>query len=212
MSDFRSFFVTGIRRFYAENADAIIGQTDATYARVYPDVAFSRKSQNPIDRRLDFSAYFLALIIALDVRGESFDRIREVCLEIKMEYLKPKNPFKAKHKKTVPRLIRTWIGQWLIRKFDKRISVNSNHEGFVANIITDKEKTYGLGYGVDILECGICKLFRKHRYQQYASILCEVDEQTSALAGLKLIRSGTIATGHEKCDFRFQLKKGSVTS
>ncbi|WP_373549566.1 L-2-amino-thiazoline-4-carboxylic acid hydrolase [Haliscomenobacter sp.] len=77
-------------------------------------------------------------------------------------------------------------------------------DGFLANIITDKAETYGFGYGVDILECGICKLFKKHNYQRYASILCEVDEITSKLAGLQLIRSGTIANGAKKCDFRYK--------
>ncbi|MDB5014511.1 MAG: hypothetical protein JWQ25_2713, partial [Daejeonella sp.] len=51
---------------------------------------------------------------------------------------------------------------------------------------------------------GICKLFNKHNYQKYSAILCEVDEITSALAGLELIRKGTIARGATKCDFRFK--------
>ena len=74
----------------------------------------------------------------------------------------------------------------------------------MASIIRGKDETYGLGYGIDIVECGICKLFQKHNYQQYASILCEVDEITSSLAGLQLIRTGTIASGASKCDFRFK--------
>jgi hypothetical protein len=49
-----------------------------------------------------------------------------------------------------------------------------------------------LGYGVDILECGICKLFKKHGYEQYASILCEVDRVTSGLADWNH-QNGTIA-------------------
>ncbi|MBL7784508.1 MAG: L-2-amino-thiazoline-4-carboxylic acid hydrolase, partial [Chitinophagales bacterium] len=44
----------------------------------------------------------------------------------------------------------------------------------------------------------MCKLFQKHDYSKYASILCEVDEITSGLAGLQLIRTGTIANGAKK--------------
>ncbi|MFI5156145.1 MAG: L-2-amino-thiazoline-4-carboxylic acid hydrolase [Chitinophagales bacterium] len=40
--------------------------------------------------------------------------------------------------------------------------------------------------------------------KKYASILCEVDKVTSGLAGLDLIRTGTIALGAKKCDFRFK--------
>ena len=98
----------------------------------------------------------------------------------------------------------TRISKIFINALNRKVNHNSNPDGFVANIITDKKETFGLGYGVDILECGICKLFKKHDYQKYASILCEVDEITSALAGLKLIRTGTIANGAKKCDFRFK--------
>ena len=55
----------------------------------------------------------------------------------------------------------------------------------------------------DILECGICKIFARHGFSKYAFLLCEVDYITSALAGLQLVRMGTIANGAEKCDFRF---------
>ena len=93
----------------------------------------------------------------------------------------------------------------LIKILQRKVSKNKSKEGFVANIITNKEETYGIGYGVDILECGICKLFQKHNYYKYASILCEVDEVTTRLAGLEMIRTGTIATGAKKCDFRYKL-------
>jgi hypothetical protein len=90
----------------------------------------------------------------------------------------------------------TWAGQVLVRSFQKKVSINNNTDGFIANIITDKKETYGFGYGIDILECGICKLFSKHNYEKYSSILCEVDEVTSGLAGLKLIRMVQSQTEH----------------
>jgi len=102
------------------------------------------------------------------------------------------------------KLANTWLATVFLKKFNKRVSKNSNPGGFIANIITDKQETLGLGYGVDIIECGICKLFKKHNYQKYSSILCEVDAITAELAGLKLIRNGTIALGAKKCDFRWK--------
>ena len=87
---------------------------------------------------------------------------------------------------------------------NKRVSINKNKNGFKANIITDKQETFGFGYGVDIIECGVCKLFNKHNFGKYTPILCEVDKLTSNIAGLTLIRKGTIANGAEKCDFRFK--------
>jgi hypothetical protein len=121
-----------------------------------------------------------------------------------VEYVRPKNKIQLFLKRLPAKLTNTWLTTIFLKLFDKQISKKAHPEGFRAKIITDKKETFGLGYGFDILECGICKLFKKHNYEQYAAILCEVDEITSHLAGLKLIRTGTIALGARKCDFRFK--------
>ena len=204
MDDYRKYFIKSLKDNYPKEFDTVIANTDKHYKNISTDTIFAKISTNPLDKRLDFSSYFLALIKTLDGQGETFDTIRKICLEIVTEYIKPKNKVQEFFKRLLPKLTNTWFGQTIIKSFHKRISVNSNADGFKANIITDKDETYGLGYGIDILECGICKLFKKHNYQKYATILCEVDAITSGLAGLKLIRTGTIANGAEKCDFRFK--------
>lgn len=184
----------------------ILSATEANYAAIAPEIAFARTSPNPIDKRLDFCAYFLALIQVLDARHESYDNIRRICLEIVSDYVRPKNRMQRMLKRIPPMLIGSWLARFLLTQLNKRL-IHPNERGFVARIITDPDETFGLGYGVDILECGICKLFNNHNYSRYASILCDVDEITSGLAGLKLVRSGTIAGGAEKCDFRFKRQK-----
>ena len=207
MNHYKKYFVKAIKATYPNNCNEIILQVDNHYKHIAQDTTFASTSENPIDRRLDFSAYFFALIKTLDKQGETFVNTRKICLQVVIEYVQPKNKIQAYIKRLLPKLINTCFGQVLIRSFNKKTSVNANADGFIANIITGKEETLGFGYGIDILECGICKLFKKHQYQKYASILCEVDEITSGLAGLKLIRTGTIANGAKKCDFRF-MKEG----
>jgi hypothetical protein len=206
MANYRKHFVAGIKKNFPGIQDAIIDKTNAHYKIISADTVFAASSKNPIDKRLDFCAYFLALIKTLNEQGESFETTRKICLEIVTEYVKPKNKFQQLLKKLPAKLVNTWLAIYFLKKFNKRVSTNSNPDGFIANIITDKKETLGLGYGVDILECGICKLFNKHNYQKYASILCEVDAMTSDLAGLKLVRNGTIALGAKKCDFRWERK------
>ncbi|MEA5405466.1 L-2-amino-thiazoline-4-carboxylic acid hydrolase [Arcicella sp. DC2W] len=206
MDNYRKYFTQSIKANYPKESDKILADTDNYYSIISIDTKFATTSSNPIDKRLAFSAYFLAFIKTLDEKGESFENIRSICLEIVTEYVTPKNKFQAYFKRLLPKLISTWFGQIFIKSFHQKVSVNSNPDGFLANIITDKQETFGFGYGIDILECGICKLFKKHNYQKYASILCEVDKVTSGLAGLELIRTGTIANGATKCDFRFKIK------
>ena len=206
MPGYRKYFIAGIRKNYPHSSEKIIARTDDHYKIISPDTSFAASSGNPIDKRLDFCTYFLSLIKTLDEQDESYETIRKICLEIVIEYVKPKNKFHLLLKQIPAKLINTSLATVLLKKFHKRVSKNSNPDGFIANIITNKEETFGLGYGVDILECGICKLFNKHGYQKYSSILCEVDAVTSGFAGLELIRSGTIALGAKKCDFRWKKK------
>jgi len=206
VANYRKYFVAGIKKNFAGHSDTIITKADVHFKIISADTSFAARSENPIDKRLDFSAYFLALIKTLDEQGEKFETTRKICLEIVTEYVKPKNKLQQFLKKLPVKLINTRLATFFFKAFNKRVSKNSNPDGFIANIITDKKETLGLGYGVDILECGICKLFKKHNYQKYSSILCEVDHITSDLAGLKLIRNGTIALGAKKCDFRWERK------
>lgn len=201
---YRSYFVKALRKHLPVNGEIVVDQVDDEYRRLKPQVAFAQYSVNPIDRRLDFTAYFLAAIIVMDRNGRSFDEIRSVCLEIVLGYVQPRSSFQTWLKRLAPKLVgKPWIKPFLLT-FGRRVNVHGHPDGFKALLITDTSETYGLGYGIDIQECGICKLFNRNNAAKYASILCEVDEVTSRLAGLELIRSGTIANGAEKCDFRWK--------
>ncbi|RYU97494.1 L-2-amino-thiazoline-4-carboxylic acid hydrolase [Emticicia agri] len=202
---YKRYFRKALDSFYPKYAKELADDIDAQYKELKEDVSFAKTSANPMDRRLDLSAYFLALIIVLDKAGESFEKIREVALFTITEYLRPKTQWQAVLKKLPVKLVRTTFGRYMIKAFAKKVGQRGNPEGFVAHIITDKKQTNGLGYGVDIIECGICKLFKKHNYQKYVSILCEVDKYTTSLAGLSMIRTDTIANGASKCDFRYQI-------
>ncbi len=204
---YKKYFIKAIAINFPDRASGIITIVDNHFIEISEDIRFAATSENPIDKRLDFSAYFLALIKTLDAQGEPFETIRRVCLEVVTEYVRPRNKIQLLLKQLPAKLTNTWLASVFIKSFNKKISKNSNPSGFVANIITDKKETFGLGYGIDIIECGICKLFEKHSYQKFSSILCEVDELTSGFAGLQLVRTGTIALGARKCDFRFKKSK-----
>jgi hypothetical protein len=182
----------------------IMEEMNSVYTSFTRDIKTIRYSGNPLDRRLAIAAYFLSLIIILEKKGEPYDRIRAVCLEIVLEYIRPKNRFQRLLKSLPPRLVQSGITRIFLRYMDRKIKSRGHPDGFKARVVTDKELTFGLGFGIDILECGICKLFARLKKQKYVPILCEVDHYTSELAGLELIRTGTIAGGADKCDFRFK--------
>jgi len=178
----------------------------ARVERLQPDAAFARTSENPMDRRLHFCLYFLATIQTLEARGAGFEEIRSLCLAITTAYVQPRHAGHAWLKRLPVLLMRTPLLGLLTGWMHRRTGTKGHADGFLVQLVTDRAETNGLGFGFDILECAIVKLFRKHGAERYVTILCEVDELTSALAGLELIRSGTIARGARRCDFRFRRK------
>ncbi len=203
---YRKFFKQIINTKLPELASSIVLETDNQYLTVSKNTNFSKKSSNPLDKRLDLMAYFLALIKTLEKNHIGYENIKSLCIEIATEYVRPKNKFQNWLKRLPPRLINTTLARQLLKMMDRKISQKGHEDGFLAKVITDKQETYGFGYGIDIMECGVCKLFYKHKAEKYTPILCEVDKITSGLAGLELIRNGTIANGADKCDFRFKMK------
>lgn len=207
MKNYRPYFRTVINRYYPATASLLVEEIERQFVAMAGDIAFAKTSSNPIDKRMEISAYFLATVKVLDGEQAGYERIREILLAIANDYVQPKNKLAAATRKWMTGLLFTAPGRMLIRLMAARTKNTSHPDGFAATLITDPAETYGLGYGVDITECGICKLFSKHNSNQYTPILCEVDNITTSLAGLNLVRRNTIARGARTCDFRYTRKK-----
>ncbi len=203
---FLPYFHTQFRLSYPANANALIAQTESNFQRLIPDVNFAKKSSNPIDRRLIFCAYFLATIQTLEAHDAAYREIRAFCLSVTEAYVQPRGPVQRFLRRLPGLFLRTPLTKLLATVMRKKTQHLAHPDGFLVQVLTTPEQTNNLGYAFNILECGIVKLFQKHHAAQYAPILCEVDHLTSSLAGLELIRQGTIANGAPICDFRFKLK------
>ena len=64
-------------------------------------------------------------------------------------------------------------------------------------------------YGLDFTECGACKLFHDHGADELAPYFCLPDFVFSKAFNRGLVRSMTLAEGHDRCDFRY--KRGRET-
>ncbi|MFT0715943.1 L-2-amino-thiazoline-4-carboxylic acid hydrolase [Flagellimonas lutimaris] len=203
---YKKYFRTVLAQKFPDAHTSLLQDMDERYLTVSKDTQFSKTSTNPLDKRLDLMAYFLSTILTLEANKVGVNQVREVCMAIAKEYVRPKTKLQAWFKKLPSKLIPFPLTSIFLKIMDKKVHKKDHQDGFLAKLVTGKDETYGFGYGIDILECGICILFRKHQAEKYVSILCEVDKITSSLAGLELIRQGTIANGAKKCDFRFRKK------
>lgn len=207
MSYFRPYFKKSIHQKFPFIANSLMSMIDEEYLLVKRNVEFAHHSVNPLDKRLDHFAYILSVIIVLDQHGESFDEIKSLILNVVNDYVQPKNALHAWWKKARVNLLTRPYMHWFLDDFDSKVARKGHQDGFVAHIIQKKKSDNEFIFGFDIIECGICKLFGRYNYAHFVPVLCEVDLITSELAGLTLHRSGTIAGGAHKCDFRFEQKK-----
>jgi hypothetical protein len=203
-NNFRKYFKDVLKENYPETFQGIIDDIEKMNDGLAQPLQFALKSNNPMDKRLPFSGYFLAMIQVLEKKEESYDRIKELCLEVAHAYVKPKNRIHKWIKLITPKLIKLPFSSFWLGQMENKIKYRANENGFVGHILTDKTETLGFGYGIDILECGICKLFKNNQAEKYSTILCEVDKLTASMVGLELVRGGTIAQGAHLCDFRFR--------
>lgn len=204
MKDYKKYFEKHILKTYDPS---LLKAVDDYFQSLEEDVKASQASSNLLDERMAFSAYFLSLIKVLEKRGTSDEVIEAFCLEIVEDYIKPKNVLTLQLKKLPVLMLRLGFAKRTLQKMNAGITGLGYDGGFRGRIITKKDETYGLGYGIDILECGICKLFKKYGAEDKVHILCKVDHMTTSMTGLTLIRTSTIADGSDKCDFRFKMKK-----
>lgn len=204
MRSIKKYIALSVLKHFPDRAGELLTSVHREFELIAPDIAFAATSANPVDRRLEVCAWALALIKSLDAAGMDYALIREVCREVAIAYVQPKNAWQRFLKKVPAKFAGSSLARWFFKRINPRLSRPSHPDGFALEVLTDPEQTHGFGFGFNILECGVCKLFHRHQMNHYTYILCEVDEITSSLAGLSLIRTGTIAQGATHCDFRYQ--------
>lgn len=80
------------------------------------DIAFAKTSTNPIDKRMEISAYFLAKVKVLKGEQAGYDKIRDILLTIANDYVQSKNKLAAAAGKWMTGLLLTAPGRMLIKQ------------------------------------------------------------------------------------------------
>ena len=86
------------------------------------------------------------------------------------------------------------------RKWAKESLKKKYKNDWVLNIVEKDDKYV---FGIDYLECGVCKLCRDENCFELAKYLCKLDFMLADLIGVKLHRTKTLAEGGNCCDFRY---------
>jgi membrane protease YdiL (CAAX protease family) len=118
--------------------------------------------------------------------------------------------------KAYPHIVRRfmeylWFSR-LFRALAKRWQIRSRQGRYPgASVIEYIEGDGGeFDYGIDYIECAVCKFLRAENAFELTPYSCAIDKPVSDLMGWGLTRLKTLAEGYPRCEFRF--KKGGKTN
>lgn len=66
-------------------------------------------------------------------------------------------------------------------------------------------------YGINYTQCGLCRLAQQEGCTNIVPQMCQFDFISADFMGAELIRTKTLATGDDCCDFRYRRKSGGNT-
>ena len=192
-----------LARFGDDLSATLIMETKQAYEDICPKIPYTGGKENMFTEWLNYGAYYLAMYQALSARGHNIDDVGTLIFET------------YKVMADYPKWFLSIVGRFKYgKKYEEKLEdaaaasqQRKYPEDFVSSFIEGDGENFD--YGLDITECGICKIYSAHGAEKLSRYMCLSDYIVSKAFNRGLVRYNTIAEGAEKCDFRY--KKGRET-
>jgi hypothetical protein len=178
---------------------AILKHTRQEMDNLIPQIPDTGGWRNPHTQFIVASAFFLAFYRTLKARGRSADEVG-VLVDKAVRRMYGSQLFASmSHFDPIQRKI---FGNRAARRL-AAISQNRRYPGdFLCEFVEGDGESFD--YGLDYLECGICKFFHAQQADEFAPYMCRLDYPYAEAMGTRLIRTSIIAEHGLKCDFRYK--------
>jgi len=189
----------GVRCYGAQTTDTLTAEARREYESLIPQLPYIGGRRNPHTRLIIAAAMFLALYRTLKRHGEPVEEIGELVHQGVETFFGMFPRF----------LLRLYGGLNFTRRTLRRAQVNALESqkreypgAWVYTVVEGDGEAYD--WGVDQVECGICKFFANQDAEEFVPYVCALDFIASDYLGWGLVRTTTLAEGGEWCDFRFK--------
>jgi len=182
-----------------DRADTLLRETRQEYEALIPALPYIGGRRNRLTKSLVGSVGCLALYRALKRAGKAVDETGTIIFETVRAQLGAYPTFLVRF------IGRLKLSGYAVARLKKQ-AAESQRRRYPGNWVFTVLEGDGVefSYGIDFSECGICKFFHSQEADELTPFLCVLDFPMSAAFGTGLVRTKTIAGGHEKCDFRFK--------
>jgi hypothetical protein len=162
------------------------------------DLPYIGGGANALTDNLFESATALAFYRVMQVHGRSLDETGEMIYR-SVESQMTANPMLS----VAGRMSTSKMAQDRFKGEAEQSQQRQYPGDWVFNFIEGEEQT--LDYGIDYIECGICKYFKDQNAAELTPYLCLADFPVSQALNTGLVRTTTLARGGDRCDFRYKM-------
>lgn len=177
----------------------ILKETRQEMDTLIPQLPDTGGWRNPHTLLIITSAFFLAFYRTLKARGHTADEVGILIDEaVRKMY--------SSRLYALMRLLNPIQRKFFGNQAARRLAETSQKRRYLGDFVCEFIEGDGVrfDYGLDYLECGICKFFHSQKADEFAQYLCQLDYPYAEAMGAKLIRTSTIAEHGIKCDFRYK--------
>jgi hypothetical protein len=182
----------------------IIADTRSAFDGLLPDIPYIGGKANSLTQDLIDCTMLLAFYRVLKQEGCRIEEIGRVVIAAEQERVHAYPRFVLR---LLGKLIRSPIGKSHMKKTAEESQRRCYPGAWVSVYIEGDGETFD--FGLDYLECGLCKFFHRQGADELTPYLCQFDYVQQRAMGTGFTRTMTLATGGERCDFRW--KRGRET-
>jgi hypothetical protein len=140
----------------------------------------------------------------LQPRGLSDDEIGELVYRVAEEWVTSSPRWIGRVQVL---LAKTPFLRMILSRISRQTQQRKYPGDFVVQFIPGDSRSFD--FGLDFTSCAIHKFFQAEQAGHFAKYMCRIDYLATSIKGIELIRTGTIANGADKCDFRYRLASSS---
>jgi hypothetical protein len=176
-----------------DDPEAIRREAADQFERLVAEIPYADRPNHVMAESMYFSMGVLAFKEPLLSRGFDLQDLGSAILDIARRNLEGADPSQD------PSRTREWLQR--LKRDAAQSQADSPKDEFVFEIIDGDDE---IDYGMNITSCAICKAYSKHDAMPLVPYMCASDDVVSEALDRGLRRTGTIALGAHKCDFRFR--------
>ena len=200
----KQFSDTLVLRCSIQGSSGIVRATRQEFERLIPEIPYIGGKANSLTQDLIDCTMLLAFYRVLKAEGLRTEEIGKLVIEMEERRVQS---YPGLLRKLLGMMIHSPLGKSRFRETATR-SQERRYPGDWVSIYIEGDGAE-FDFGVDYLECGLCKFFHQQDADEFTPYLCQFDYVQQRAMQTGFFRTRTLAEGAERCDFRW--KRGGGT-